>query len=191
MKLNGLLKMVARSKICSILSLTALLVIASAIFTNAHAADNLVFNTATASKTVNKAIRELSSNKTDSEQLQYYVNNILQLQNEAKECVQITDKQLTKIADGLKELKINTKNENKLTTAQRYFRKKHSTLISQRSECKLFILHSEETVRMLNDKLNDIKTKKLLTTQQHFIATLPVVKNIVINFPEGFSKKHF
>lgn len=141
--------------------------------------------------TANKVLARLNSNTNSKQELQKTITSLTQLNVQAKKCVADTTAELDDISKSLGPVTTPAAPGTSLTLTadQKYLNQKKADLSDQLSDCRLFILRSDEAINNLGVKLRSVvKTQLLYQDTNVFsnISHLPVDLNNfykVFNFP--------
>lgn len=144
------------------------------------------FDPIEANKTLDKLSIKLSTEELVVSHLEDAVKILIDLQNDAKECVEKATDELIEIEEKLKKIGRDTESEE-----QKYLVSKETVLKDRASQCRLFNLRSEEAIGAFT---NTIKTK---VTTQLFKSSPPVWVNvanlprILVMLGDNFNKNVF
>jgi len=148
------------------------------------------FNSATANKLLNKLNTNNILNHNNAQELKNTITSLTQLNIQAKRCVTEASAALADVSKSLEPVATPTPGRTTtLTPDQKYLNQKKADLSEQLSDCRLFIMRSEESINELSVKLRSVVKTQLLyedTDVLKNISQLPTDLNSfykVYNFP--------
>ena len=177
------------SKIFRPLFIIFILFIFACLKTYAAAENN--FDFAGANKIIKSATQESTAKTNDVTKLQNIIEQLLNLRQDAKKCLEYADNNIIKISSGLQEVQIENKYNKSFSEAQLYLHSKQKTLLKQRSKCHILLLRAEDNIKVLNEKINNLKAKKLFTNNTNFFKNIINLKNSYDKSKIKFDKNIF
>lgn len=157
--------------------------------TTATIADN--FNTVTANQFLTAANAQLIAQPRNINYLENIVTNLSRLQNQAQHCVQNSTKDLANVNAQLQQLSGETKVLKTPPPEVHFLQDKRAKIITQLSECRLFILRSQDTINNYNVHLQKVATRRLFAAEPHiFDKTIQGAQSLLI-LPQHFDSQLF
>ncbi len=158
------------------------------------------FDVHSANRTLDKLAIKLSIQNLNATDLGSAAKQLTQLKSQARNCVEDSQDELSRIQKLWKETPAEIKNEAELTSLQKYLKMKKGEYTEQRSECRLFVLRANEAISAFSKTAETLSTRKLLKPEPQFLARLwanfkltgPVLQNFDSKlFLKNSGLKHF
>lgn len=158
--------------------------------TLAIAADDF-FDVNQANRILDKLSIQLSIQNLNVKDLQHATNVLTKLQERAQECVDDTQSAIDTINKLWQESTAGIQKGKPLTEAQQYLKNKKEQLMSRRSECRLFVLRSNDAITAFSKTAKQLTTKKLLEVKLSFFRQLVASAKLINTIPKKFNRQLF
>ena len=152
---------------------------------------NNTFNIQKANKTLNELSIYIASKQTTVDSLQKAINTLANLQVGAKTCINETQDEINTINKQQKEMELKGKAPKEMASVQKYLKNKKVGFMLQQSECRLFMLRSDETISVLSKKTKVLSTKKLFKLTPSFLSKIAASKILLKSLHNDFNTKLF
>jgi hypothetical protein len=149
------------------------------------------FDSAQANKTFNQTQADINAQRIDIKNLQ--IDNVLlnKFLLQAKRCIENDNAKLERINQRLQEIGADHSRTTALVQEQSYLTNKKNELLSQQSECQLFLTRSEEVTELLTEKIRDLVKTRLLYAGPNLLDNIANFPQHTVNFFQIFNWQAF
>ena len=123
--------------------------------------------------------------------LENAINTLTKLQTQAKGCVNNAQAELDTINIQIQAISPISKPTNTLTTEQHYLQNKKDQLTNRISDCRLFLIRSEETIEILGAHAHQLATNQLFEAEPNLVAKISANVTLVKHLSQQFNQRLF
>lgn len=130
---------------------------------------------------------EFARRPTNIRQLENTITELTQLRTQAKKCVDTTQLELNSVNAQLQTILPKNGVTSAPSAEQTYLESKRAQLSARLSDCRLFLLRSQETSNNYNTLAHELATRQLLTAEPDVIAKFTANINLLEQLPQQFN----
>lgn len=149
------------------------------------------FDVQLANRILDKLTIQLSIQNLNISSLEHAITALSSLKEQANICAANSQKELDKIDLLWKDTPTAAENGTELTSLQKYLAHKKNDFTNLRSECRLFVIRSNEAISAFGDTVGKLNKKKLLRSEPRFWARLSANTRISQQLQQHFNWQSF
>lgn len=126
-----------------------------------------VFNSDVANQSLSEINTQIVAHPYNVQNLENAISDLTKLQTQASKCINNTQQELNTVNTQLQQISSEVKLLKTALPESTFLQDKRNKLIEQLSDCRLFILKSQDAINLYNAHLQKVATRKLFAAEPH------------------------